>query len=410
MPNALLLAQRFDKRDGRQLRVRAALREAGYSVTSLAFNSGGEDRRDPETRDLRPRATGLLMLGSQLVVAGVIAGYFLTFYPLAMTITFWTLVVGAIYFVSPWGLTVRNVVLARLSERIGDFLSAKTRFDVIWAADPESLRLATRIAKRDGARLIYDAHEFHREEAPEDEARRQWVIREEEAAAPLLTHLVTINPSIGDLYKSALPGIDPVIIRNVVDARAGDRDVSPLRVAAGASPDTKILLYHGALRSLRNLRELTQSAALLPEPWKLVILGDGPLKAELAELGGPAILMDMVPYEDMPLWLAGADLGAVLYEDVGLNQHHCSPNKLYEYIAYGVPFLASDLPELRYFAQDAGCGRVMTDEISPETIARMVSSLSDEDMARMRENCAKTASTLSWSEEKQRLFGLLNAS
>lgn len=409
MRHALLLAQRFDERDGRLLRIREALRDAGYTVTSLAVDSGGEARRDPETKDLRPRAIGLLMLVSQLVMAAIIAGYFATFYPVLMTISFWTLIAVAIGLTSPLGRTWRNALIARLCDRLGQFETNKISFDLVWAVDPESLRLAKALAERDSARLVFDAHEFHREEVPDDAARKAWVIREEEAAAPRIDQWVTINASIAQLYADAIPGSDPVVICNAVDPQALDRLASPLRAAVGAGPEDYILLYHGALRSLRHLPELVASANQLPANWKLVILGDGPLKADLLQIDSPTIFLDPVAYADLPEWIAGADMGVILYEDVGLNQHYCSPNKLYEYIALGVPILTSDLPELRRVADAHGCGRVFSGDISTDRIAAAVNSVSGKDLASMKAACGATAKTLSWTDEKAKLIALVSA-
>ena len=409
MRHALLLAQRFDKRDGRLLRIRDALREAGYVVTSLAMDSGGDARRDPETKDLRPRATGLLMLASQLIMAGIIAGYFNRFFPVAMTIGFWSLIAVMIALASPFGRRYRLALITRTSEFLGRIETGKTRYGLVWAVDPESLRLARAVADRDAARLIFDAHEFHREEAPGDDARRAWVTREEENAAPRINQWVTINESIANLYAEAISGSHPAVICNAIDPHNLDRLSSPLRAAAGVRDDEKILLYHGSLRTLRHLPQLIDASNHLPDDWKLVVLGDGPLKAELMAQDSAAIFLDPVDYDALPLWVAGADMGAILYEDAGLNQHNCSPNKLYEYIALGVPLLTSNLPELKRYTDDAGCGRVVSGPITAGSISAAIKSLSGPDLSAMKSACQRTAKTLSWQDEKAKLIALLSS-
>lgn len=409
MRHALLIAQRFNKHDGRLLRIRETLRETGYAVTSLSFDSGGEIHRDRETRDLRPRAISFLMLVSQLIMAGIIAGYFTRFYPAVLTAAFWTLITVTIGLTSPFGRAYRNALITRLAELLGRLETAKTKYDLVWSVDPETLRLARIIADRDSARLIFDAHEFHREESLGDEARRAWVIREEEASAARIDHWVTINESIARLYAESIPGSNPVVIRNALDSRTLDYRASPLRTAAGIHEGQKILLYHGALRSLRHLPELVSAATRLPDGWKLVLLGGGPLKAELMVIESPAVFLDPVDYEVLPEWIAGADLGVILYEDTGLNQHYCSPNKLYEYIAYGVPLLTSDLPELTRYAETAGCGKVLSKPVTADRIAEAVSRLSETELAALKSACRQTARTLSWRDEKAKLMALVNA-
>ncbi|MEE2525852.1 hypothetical protein V0U79_05695 [Hyphobacterium sp. HN65] len=153
MPHALLLSSKFPKNDSRLEQMRSSLTEQGYQVISLSYDSGGEAHRDEETRDLRPRAAGLLMLLSQLIIAGVIAGYFSRFYPLAMTMIFWTTIAAAIGLTSPFGRSVRQSVFLWVSEYILWLETAKHRFQLVWAADSEMVPMAQRVAQRCGAEL-----------------------------------------------------------------------------------------------------------------------------------------------------------------------------------------------------------------------------------------------------------------
>jgi len=212
MRHALLIAQSFDKQDDRLFRIRSTIRDSGLEVTSLAFESGGEAMRDPETRDLRPRAVALLMLFSQLVIAAVIAGYFTRFFPLAMTVIFWTVILGGGFLASPMGLSMRQAFLARIGAWIGQWDTAKTRFDVIWAVDAESLRLATQLAKRDGAKLIFHASERLLDDAPDGD-----ILRDVSLAATAIDHWVAENTEIAALYAPSFGAAEPVILSKAID-------------------------------------------------------------------------------------------------------------------------------------------------------------------------------------------------
>jgi hypothetical protein len=214
MRHALIIAQHFTRQDDRLLRIRSAIQGAGYAVTSLAFESGGETMRAAETRDLRPRALGLLMLTSQLVIAAVIAGYFTRFYPIAMTVVFWLVVMSGIYLASPMGQAARNALLARLGTGLGQLDTAKTRFDVIWAANSESLELARRLAKRDGARLIFDARETG---CQDDEIRRQCAISDVAKAVPDIDQWVAENTETAALYETLFGASKPALIPDATD-------------------------------------------------------------------------------------------------------------------------------------------------------------------------------------------------
>jgi len=407
MRHALLLAQRFDKRDGRHLRVRAALREAGYNVDSLAFDSGGDENRDPETRDLRPKASMLLMLFSQLVMASVITGYFMAFYPSLMTIIFWLLISSAVFFGSTLGGSIRNMILHRIAEFLARIETAKRRYKIIWTTDPETLRLATRLANCNDARLIFDAHEYYREESPENEKRKNWVIREENNAIDRVNYLVTVNDQFGSFYKKVYPACDPVVIRNAVDPQTIDKYSSPLRTIVGAEPTHKIILYHGSMRSLRHLRELAGASIHLPQNWKMVFLGIGPIRSELERISHRLFFLDPVPYDELFKWLAGADLGAILYEGFGQNQQYCSPNKLYEYIGCGIPILTTDILTLAHYSETLGCGFIIK-KPTQHSIAEFVAGINVEQLNRASENCKIIAKQFSWELEKKKIMKIIS--
>jgi hypothetical protein len=212
MRHALLIAQSFDRQDDRLSRIRAAIRDAGLAVTSLSFESDGEAMRDPETRELRPRAVGLLMLSSQIVIAIVIAGYFSRFYPLVMTIIFWTVILSGAFLASPMGVSIRNAVLARIGAWLGQLETAKTRFDVIWAVDPESLHLARQLAKRDSAKLIFHARKRCLDNAPDSDIQRDVSL-----AATGIDHWVADNTEIAALYAASFGALAPVILSKASD-------------------------------------------------------------------------------------------------------------------------------------------------------------------------------------------------
>jgi len=59
------------------------------------------------------------------------------------------------------------------------------------------------------------------------------------------------------------------------------------------------------------------------------------------------------------------------YQPTCLNNLYCTPNKLFEFIAAGLPILASDLPEIRTIVSGHGIGQ-LADLSSTDTIARAI--------------------------------------
>ena len=59
------------------------------------------------------------------------------------------------------------------------------------------------------------------------------------------------------------------------------------------------------------------------------------------------LLLDSVPLDDLLANTAEADVGVTLLQDTCENHRLALPNKLFEYIAAGVPVVASALPEVQ---------------------------------------------------------------
>ena len=88
-----------------------------------------------------------------------------------------------------------------------------------------------------------------------------------------------------------------------------------------------------------------------------------------------------------------------LLEDTCENHRLALPNKAFEYIAAGLPVVASDLPELRRLVDQFGIGWT-ADPADPASIAAALrSALESRDDAALRERLAAAAEQLSWRRE-----------
>jgi glycosyltransferase involved in cell wall biosynthesis len=93
----------------------------------------------------------------------------------------------------------------------------------------------------------------------------------------------------------------------------------------------------------------------------LVLVGDGPSKADLASDAEKRGLtnvrfMDPIPKEDMPALLGAADVGLHVLADVPLFRYGVSPNKLFDYMAAGLPVLTNVPGEVSDYVEEAEAG------------------------------------------------------
>ncbi|MGZ7030462.1 MAG: glycosyltransferase, partial [Thermoanaerobaculia bacterium] len=115
-----------------------------------------------------------------------------------------------------------------------------------------------------------------------------------------------------------------------------------------------------------------------------------------------------VPPAVLPQWLAGADMGVIPYQRVGLNHEYSTPNKLFEYMHVGVPILVNDLPEIRRIVNEVDFGLVV-DCSDPGAIAKGIQKLlSDpERVKEMRANARAAAPRYSWDAQEEKILDTL---
>jgi len=140
-----------------------------------------------------------------------------------------------------------------------------------------------------------------------------------------------------------------------------------------------IVLYLGGLMGGRGIEYLVRSMNAVPDA-HLVLLGSGHQAGELAEearalgVAERVHLLPPVPSDDVVGYAASATVGVSPIVDSCLNYRYSLPNKLFQYMAAGLPVVASDFPQVREVVIGSGAGLV-TDTRSPERIAKALSSL-----------------------------------
>lgn len=149
--------------------------------------------------------------------------------------------------------------------------------------------------------------------------------------------------------------VDPVMFEGLPAA-------AECRARLGLPPDRPVIGYVGRFQTLgmeKGIPELVEAmrslAASLPLPPLLVCVG-GPMDRvpaylTLADRLGVSREMlrfvDRVPNREVPCWMRACDVVTIPWGWTEFSAYFTSPMKLFEYMAAGVPIVASDLPAVR---------------------------------------------------------------
>ncbi|WP_106507703.1 glycosyltransferase [Brachybacterium timonense] len=290
--------------------------------------------------------------------------------------------------------------------------------DVVHIHDHVALTAAEKYRAAFGCGVVWDAHEIYEDLANLDPARAAVNARIVRAGSFEVDGFITLNESIGRFYTENYPALPPAtLIPNAVSEGHGPAVYDGrLHNAAGIRSDQRVVLFQGGFSPHRGIPALLEAAMLLGEEWTVVFMGWGKLGDLIHEYAvrdterpgdRPAVaVIPAVPHDELLGWTAGADLGAIPYEDTGLNHLYCSPNKLWEYPAAGVPILATDMPEMTRRITENGIGITVPRSLDPAEIAAAINALSDSDLGTMRRNARQFAARDNWQAYVPRLIGL----
>lgn len=256
--------------------------------------------------------------------------------------------------------------------------------DVYHFHDPELIPLGLLLAAR-GKTVVYDIHEdapadiLHKDYIPRPLRRPlTWSVRKlEDAACRRFSGLIAATPTIAGRFRSINP--NTVVVHNfpMLDEIAPTVDL-PWKERPSA------VAYIGSISERRGIREILQALALLPSdnPAQMMLAGPfspAELRPDLMRLPGWARVkyLRVLDRPSVANLLSRVRVGLLMLQPEP-NFCNAMPIKLFEYMAAGIPVIASDFPLWRQIIGDAGCG-LLVDPQDPQAIARAMEYLLSHD-------------------------------
>ncbi len=263
--------------------------------------------------------------------------------------------------------------------------------------DPELIPLGL-LLKLHGKRVLYDVHE----DMPKLLLDKYWIpkwLRKpaagltamiEALAARLLDGIVAATPPIAARFRSP----NTVTVQNFPRIEEfSDCPPQPY------DQRENIVAYVGVITAHRGARELVAAMGSLPPELKARLVLAGEIR--------PARLHDELARSQVAQLLSKARIGLVTLHPLP-NYVESYPVKLFEYMAAGLPVIASDFPLWRKIVKEANCG-ILVDPTDPCAIAEAIQWLLEHPgPARAMGECGARAvqAKYNWMTEERKLLDL----
>jgi glycosyltransferase involved in cell wall biosynthesis len=283
------------------------------------------------------------------------------------------------------------------------------RPDIIHANDWPALPIAMWANRTMGARIVYDSHEFAREEHGESwlwqMLCRPHVCAIEAAGVHAADRIVTVSPGIARLLQATYILKEfPLVVLNVPEHRL---------VEAHPVGERLELLYHGLLTRGRGIETLILAMAKIRRPARLVLRGNGSYRyvSHLRRLAAIHAAPKTIVFE--PAVLLEGVIESAARSDIGLftpplataQYRYMLPNKLFEYLMAGLMVVFSGAEDVAEIVHRHRSGKVLS-EVTPSGLAAAIDALSLEEIRRYRHNACNSARSLCWDTEQAKLTKL----
>jgi glycosyltransferase involved in cell wall biosynthesis len=278
--------------------------------------------------------------------------------------------------------------------------------------DPHLIPLGV-LLKLAGARVVYDVHENYPDHARgklrahplRGQIKALMWVALEWLARRTMDGFVCASPALARRF----PAARTVVVHNF----PRHREFEPAGPSYGERTNT--LVYAGVIREMRGFWQIAEALALLPSELDCRLRMIGYFRPALLEQEARRLdawsRIDYMPWQDHAVVVR-----EVLGAKVGLALLHPAPNhhdpirsqKLFEYMAAGIPVIASDLPPWREIVRGVGCG-VVVDPLDPAAIAAAIQDLlerPEEAEAMGRRGREAVEAQFNWDAESPRLLAL----
>ena len=247
------------------------------------------------------------------------------------------------------------------------------RFELIVANDIDTLPVA--LACRNGAKILFDAHEYAPRQFEQWFLWRFFIQKYKEhlcrTRIPQADAMTTVGPAIADEYARVF-GVRPSVVLNAPYYRAAppvphDGDIIRMVHHGGASPPRRPEIMIDAMVHLDERFRL--DLMLIPNDPSYIEA----LKKRASSDRRIAFVPPVVP-EEIVERLLDYDVGLCTYAPHSFNGLNALPNKFFDFIQARLCIAANPLPAVTCLIEQYNCG-IIANDFTPSALAETLSTL-----------------------------------
>ena len=312
----------------------------------------------------------------------------------------------------------------------------RDRADVYHCHDGATLPVGLRLARRDGAKLLYDAHEYFSDYAPAppgesfvDLIRRRWLPDYvwERLLIRRPDRCLTVTDRIARLMRETYRLAEtPAFVRNSAPYWAPTAEhQARLRRSIGAAESEVIITFLGSGQNQDRYalesdwqRGLGVVMDALPAGARLAVIQEaGPEYErgvrERAERSGHSAQVSCVRPEDYDDYLelaSGGDIGVYLMTEPSTNRAEAMPNRLFDFVMARLPLVVGPGTAMTRVVEEYKIGAV-ADSVKPDAVGEAIGRImpATGQAAQLAENLEHAARDLCWETESRRLLDVYAA-
>jgi hypothetical protein len=296
--------------------------------------------------------------------------------------------------------------------RYGYHLAQSARFRVIYCNDLMTLPIGAEAIKHNKkAKLILDMHEYATREY---EDNPEWKRYEQPMLINVMRRLsrkahgtITVVESFVDLFHREFGMKKPIVVMNAPEKQ----EIPPKEKD---NSDKIHLIHHGVAMKERQLEKMIRMMSTTDEKYvlHLMLVGEDQEYLTFLQNEADAIGRNNIIFEkptnprEIVSKIAQYNIGLFILPPIIFNYEHALPNKFFDFIGAGLAIAIGPSPNMAKMINQHGMGWI-ADDFEPETMAKLLNSLSLEDIKAKKSASLKLSQTLTAETEMGKMVDLV---